>query len=294
MITRTSPFKKIIVQVSVWSRLWKTSSSFVSVEKKHAVSSYWIPFNRLLIFEQFHTKDIYFTITKRFGRYSLYSQSVFVHWRSSPNTIWRWAKIYKKCHITWRQNILTGSKFCWGAIFCQGAICRLCPDALFHSDKICSMDDIGVTVYGPRYSVKNILLTITSIGYKIIGQSLSALTLAVFPSGPRQAWTPIWLRSHSWDALSFVLTWTWLAGVVFWWWNNMVWNYHTINRVIWKWMKKKELKKKSYHILKNPGPIFVHWDKVCTPKDLRLKKYLPGSLCKRPHYYWFRVCIWHS
>ena len=31
------------------------------------------------------------------------------------------------------------------AIFRQGAICRLCPDAIFRPDEICSMDDIGVT-----------------------------------------------------------------------------------------------------------------------------------------------------
>ena len=45
------------------------------------------------------------------------------------------------------QNILTGGKFCWGAIFRQGAICRLCPDAIFRPDEICFMDDIGVTAY---------------------------------------------------------------------------------------------------------------------------------------------------
>ena len=44
------------------------------------------------------------------------------------------------------QNILTGSKFCWEAIFRQGPICRLCPDAILRPDEISSMDESGVTV----------------------------------------------------------------------------------------------------------------------------------------------------
>ena len=44
------------------------------------------------------------------------------------------------------QNILTGSKLCWEAIFRQGTICRLCPDAILRPDEIFSMDEIGVTV----------------------------------------------------------------------------------------------------------------------------------------------------
>ena len=76
----------------------------------------------------------------------LYSQSIFVHGRSSPNTILRRDEIYKKRHITSGQNIMTGIKFIWEAIFRQGAICRLCPDAIFCLEEICSMDDIGMTV----------------------------------------------------------------------------------------------------------------------------------------------------
>ena len=40
------------------------------------------------------------------------------------------------------QNILTGSKLCWEAIFRQG------PDAILRPDEIFSMDESGVTVYG--------------------------------------------------------------------------------------------------------------------------------------------------
>ena len=45
------------------------------------------------------------------------------------------------------QNIMTGSKLCWEAIFCQGTICRFCPDAILRPDEIFSMDESGVTVY---------------------------------------------------------------------------------------------------------------------------------------------------
>ena len=44
-------------------------------------------------------------------------------------------------------NILSGSKLCWEAIFRQGTICRLCPDAILRPDEIFSMDESGVTVY---------------------------------------------------------------------------------------------------------------------------------------------------
>ena len=44
------------------------------------------------------------------------------------------------------QNILTGSKFCWEAIFRQGTICRLCSDAILSPDEIFAMDESGVTV----------------------------------------------------------------------------------------------------------------------------------------------------
>ena len=44
------------------------------------------------------------------------------------------------------QNILTGSKLCWEAIFRQGTICRLCPDAILRPDEIFAMDESGVTV----------------------------------------------------------------------------------------------------------------------------------------------------
>ena len=44
------------------------------------------------------------------------------------------------------QNILTGSKVCWEAIFRQGTICRLCSDAILCPEEIFSRDDIGVTV----------------------------------------------------------------------------------------------------------------------------------------------------
>ena len=44
------------------------------------------------------------------------------------------------------QNILTGSKLCWEAIFRQGTMCRLCPDAISRPDEIFSMDESGVTV----------------------------------------------------------------------------------------------------------------------------------------------------
>ena len=40
------------------------------------------------------------------------------------------------------QNILTGSKLCWEAIFRQGTIC---PDAISRPDEIFSMDESGVT-----------------------------------------------------------------------------------------------------------------------------------------------------
>ena len=39
------------------------------------------------------------------------------------------------------QNILTGGKLCWEAIFRQATICRLCPDEMF------SMDESGVTAH---------------------------------------------------------------------------------------------------------------------------------------------------
>ena len=42
------------------------------------------------------------------------------------------------------QNILTGSKLCWEAIFRQGTICILCPDAILRPDEIFSMDESGV------------------------------------------------------------------------------------------------------------------------------------------------------
>ena len=48
------------------------------------------------------------------------------------------------------QNILTGSKLCWEAIFRQGTICRLYPDAILRPDEIFSMDESGVTVKGGR------------------------------------------------------------------------------------------------------------------------------------------------
>ena len=47
------------------------------------------------------------------------------------------------------QNILTGSKLFWEAIFRQGAICRLCPDAILRPDELFSMDESGVTVSTP-------------------------------------------------------------------------------------------------------------------------------------------------
>ena len=54
------------------------------------------------------------------------SQSIFVHGRLSPNTILRRDEISKNRNIMSGQNILTGSKLCWEAIFRQGTICRLC------------------------------------------------------------------------------------------------------------------------------------------------------------------------
>ena len=44
------------------------------------------------------------------------------------------------------QNIFTESKLCLEAIFRRGKISRLCPDAILRPDKICPMDDNGVTV----------------------------------------------------------------------------------------------------------------------------------------------------
>ena len=46
------------------------------------------------------------------------------------------------------QIILTGSKLCWEAIFRQGTICRLGPDAVLRPDEIFFMDESGVTVSG--------------------------------------------------------------------------------------------------------------------------------------------------
>ena len=43
---------------------------------------------------------------------------------------------------------MTGSKLCWEAIFRQGTICRLCPDAILRPDEIFSRDESGVTVKG--------------------------------------------------------------------------------------------------------------------------------------------------
>ena len=43
------------------------------------------------------------------------------------------------------QNILTGSKLCWEAIFRQGTIC---PDAILRPDEIFSMDENGSDCLG--------------------------------------------------------------------------------------------------------------------------------------------------
>ena len=45
------------------------------------------------------------------------------------------------------QNILTGNKLYWDAILPQGTICGFAPDAIFCPEKMCFMDDYGVTVH---------------------------------------------------------------------------------------------------------------------------------------------------